>query len=105
MAKEEKKEERKTFVLLPGAEKMYFSDAVRVRSGESGFYLSFCVLDPDETSKINCSFQVFLPPKVAGSLTNVLLNHISGYQHKFNTTIVPESMKFDLEPEEEESQK
>jgi len=105
MAKEEKKEERKILEILPGAEKMYFSDAVRIRSGESGFYLSFCVLDADEKSKINCSFQVFLPPKVAGSLTNVLLNHISGYQQKYNTTIVPEAMKFDLEPEEEEPQK
>jgi hypothetical protein len=46
---------------LPGSETILFSDFVRIRSNESGFYLYFCNADPDEIGIVKCQTQVFLP--------------------------------------------
>jgi len=97
MEKKQKREkaqepEKKRTVFLPGSEAVYFSDVVRVRTGELGFTLSFCTQDHEDQNKYNCSFQVFLPPKVAGSLTTILLSHIAQYMEKYKMRITPEAL-------------
>jgi hypothetical protein len=92
---------KRTLKFLPASEATLLSDIVRVRGNDHGFYLTFGTVDPEENGVVNYQVQVFLPPKVAGSLATVLLGHVAQYEDKFKTRITPESLQFEVEKKKE----
>lgn len=90
---EEKKKRRNIDYSLTKKE-IKFSDMVRVGSGKNGFLLTFAQTHP-ETEELNCVSEIYLPPKVAGSLAQIIMAHVVNYEKSFNIKITPPGIQIE----------
>jgi hypothetical protein len=80
-----------------------FSDMVGVGSNKNGFLLTFTQTHPG-TEEINCVSEIYLPPKVAGSLAQIFMAHVANYEKSFNIKITPPGIQIEEDKDKKETE-